>query len=158
MINDLTKTVFGSNLHKSYTLADVLSKLNKLNLLNSGELAERAISKKSGVKQCSRNTPEIDLESGVQIKHAQTNFVKSSSTNMQKAYIGIKGTRASILAVITEQVTGKQYFLNIPYKARQHLTGNTISICFDEYGNPGASQWWEYEVGSFKELCEMAKC
>lgn len=157
MINDLTKTIFGNNLYKSYTLADVLAELNKMNLINSGELAEQAISKKSGVKQCARNTPEIDLESGIQIKHAQTSFVKNKP-NLQKAYITIKGTRAPILAVITEQVTGKQYFLNIPYKARNHLSGNTISLCFDQYGNPGNSQWWAYEVSSFKDLCELAKC
>jgi hypothetical protein len=157
MVNDLTKTVFGSNLHKSFKLSHVLAELNKLNLLNSGELAERAISMKSGIEQCTRNTPEIDLVSGVQIKHAQTSFSKSNP-KQQKAFISIKGTKAPILAVITERITGAQYFLNIPYKARRHLTGNTISICFDQYGNPGKSQWWEYEVDSFKTLCEMAKC
>lgn len=158
MINDLTKTIFGNGLHKTLTLSDALSLLTEMNLVNLGELAEQAISKKSGVKQCARNTPNIDLVSGVQIKHARTSFVKNNRYGIQKAYISIKGTDAPILAVITEQVTGKQYFLNIPYQARGHLCGNTISICFDQYGNPGQSQWWAYEVGSFKELCEIAKC
>lgn len=157
MINDLTKTVFGNNLDRSFKLSAVLSGLNDLNLLNIGELAEKAISMKSGVEQCTRNTPEIDLLSGAQVKHAQTSFLKNSPWQIQKAYISIKGTTAPILAVVTERVTGKQYFFNIPYQARRHLSGNTISICFDKHGNPGNSQWWAYEVQDFKTLCEMAK-
>lgn len=156
MVNDLTKTVFGRKLNKTYKLADVLSMLDEMNLLQCGELAEQAISKKSGVSQCTKNTPAIDLVTGVQIKHARTHFNKERP-HVQKAYIGIKGTTAPILAVVTEQVTGKQFFLNIPYKARRHLNGNTIAVQFDKDGNPNPSQWWEHKVDSFADLCKLAK-
>lgn len=155
MINALTKTVFGHKLNESFTLADTLKFLSSKGLLNEGELAELAISKKSGIAKCPACTPEIDLVNGIQIKHARSH--PRSSGNGQVAYISIKNTKATIFAVVTESVTGKQYFLHIPYKARQHLCGNTISIPFDNYGGPGNSQWWLHEVGSFDQLCELAK-
>lgn len=155
MINAVTKTVFGSKLNESATLADTLKFLASKGLLNEGELTELAISKKSGIEKCPTGTPEIDLVNGVQIKHARSHARSSGSG--QAAYISIKNTRAPIFAVVTESVTGKQYFLHIPYNARKHLSGNTISIPFDNYGCPGSSQWWIYEVGSFDKLCELAK-
>lgn len=155
MINALTKTVFGSKLNESATLADTLKFLASKGLLNEGELTELAISKKSGIAKCPTNTPQIDLINGIQIKHARSHFVKNKTH--QTAYITIRGTKAPIFAVVTESITGKQYFLHIPYKARQHLCGNTIAITFDNYGWPGRSQWWEYEVETFEKLCELAR-
>lgn len=155
MINALTKTVFGSKLNESATLADTLKFLASKGLLNEGELAELAISKKSGIAKCKTNTPEIDLINGVQIKHARSH--PRSSGNGQVAYITIKNTKAPIFAVVTESVTGRQYYLHIPYKDRKHLSGSAISIPFDNYGSPGNSQWWLNDVGSFENLCELAK-
>lgn len=137
-------------------LSEAIELLKSMNLINIGELAELAISKKSGVKTCDRNTPEIDLVSGKQIKHATTNPVKNRP-NQRKAFISIAGTSAPILAVVTETITSRQYFLYIPFRAYSHLTGNTISVIFDKNGNPGNSQWWRYQVESFEKLCELAK-
>ena len=156
MNNALTKTVFGNKLKQQMTLEEAISFLTIKGLLNEGELAEKAISKKSGIAQCTPGTPAIDLINGIQIKHARSHFLKNNS-RLQKAYISIKGTKAPICAVVTESVTNQQYFLYIPYKDRKHLTGNTISICFDEYGCRGSSQWWLNDVGSFENLCKLAK-
>ena len=153
MNNDLTRAVFGNNLNKTYTLSDVLSSLNKIDLLNIGELAELAISKKSGVKQCEKLTENIDLESGHQIKHARTHLRTSGYWIATVS----RNTTAPILLVVSETKTKKQYFFHIPYSAHRHLSGNTIGISFGQYGRPSSGQWWRYEIKSFDELCEIAK-
>lgn len=153
--NILFETIYGRHLKDSMTLEKAIHLLSSHNLINIGELAELAISKKSGVSLCDRNTPEIDLVSGVQIKHAQTN--PHSNSGRLLAHVSIRGTKAPILAIITERKRNKQYFFHIPYYARAHLCGNTIAIPFDDMGYPGSSQWWSYEVESFEKLCELAK-
>lgn len=152
MINDITKAVFGSNLNKMYKLSDVLAGLDKLNLLDSGEMTEIAISNVSGIKQCAKMTENIDLESGKQIKHAKTYFRKGSWLATVS-----RNTTAPMLVVVTEQHTKKQYFFHIPYSAHSHLTGNTIGISCGPNGVSKNGQWWRYEVSSFSELCELAK-
>lgn len=153
--NVLFESIYGRHLKDTMTLEQAINLLSTHNLINIGELAELAISKKSGVALCEKNAPEVDLVSGKQIKHAQTN--PHSNSGRLLAHISIKGTRAPILAVVTERKRNKQYFFHIPYHARAHLCGNSISIPFDDMGYPGSSQWWEYEVDSFEELCELAK-
>lgn len=153
--NVLFEAIFGDVLQTPMTLAKAIDVLSKHDLINIGELAELAISKKSGVELCVKNTPEVDLVSGVQIKHAQTN--PHSASGRLLAHVSIKGTRAPILAIVTERMRNKQYYFYIPYKARSHLCGNTISIPFTDVGYPGGGQWWNYEVESFEALCELAK-
>ena len=103
---------------------------------------------------CNKNTANIDLVSGVQIKYSTVK--KPASSGYYMAYISIN-TTAPILCVITNPVTKEQYFLYIPYSAFSHLRGNCISICFGKNGSPSPSQWWNYEVDSFDDLCELAK-
>jgi hypothetical protein len=153
MNNELTRAVFGNNLDKTYTLSDVLSSLNKIDLLNIGELAELAISKKSGVKKCIKMTENIDLESGHQIKHARTHLRPSGYWIATVS----RNTTAPILLVVSETKTKKQYFFHIPYTAHSRLSGNTIGISFGRDGWPSSGQWWAYEVKSFSELCKIAK-
>jgi len=155
--NVLIQTIFDKRLTETKTLQEAIDVLFEMNLIDIGELAELAISKKSGIKQCSKNTPGIDLVSGKQIKHARTNPDDLGKVSSLKAYISIKGITAPILAVVTERVTKKQYFFYFPYKSFSMYYGNTFSICFK--GNTGepASGWaWDYEVDSFEKLCAMA--
>ena len=154
MNNALTQTIFGNELHTLMSLQNAIALLISKNLINVGELAEQAISKKSGVAMCSKNTANIDLVSGVQIKYATVK--KSASSEYYRAYISIN-TTAPILCVITNPVLNEQYFLHIPYRAFKHLDGNCINIYFGKDGEPRSSQWWNYEVDSFEELCELAK-
>ena len=153
MINDLTKTVFGGKLHRSYKLADVLKSLDQMGLLNNGELTEIAISQGSGVERCKKLTENIDLVTNKQIKHAKT-YKRPSG---QWIATISRNTTAPMLVVIDEQKTGKQYYLNIPPSAHRHLSGNTISVGFGSDGIPGSSQWWAYEVKDFATLCKLAK-
>lgn len=154
MSNALTQTLFGSELQTQMSLESAINLLLAKDLINVGELAEQAISKKSGVAMCNKNTANIDLVSGVQIKYSTVKMPASSDRYL--AYITIN-TTAPILCVINNPVLNEQYFLHIPYRAFKHLRGNCISIVFGKDGNPGSSIWWHYEVDSFEELCELAK-
>jgi hypothetical protein len=154
MDNALTKTIFGNKLNSQMTLKEAINLLTSHDLINIGELAELAISKKSGVELCTKNTPDIDLVSGKQIKHAMVR--RAASSDYYKAWISIN-TTAPILCVITNPVLKEQYYLHIPYEAFKHLDGNSINISFGKDGHSGSSQWWNYQVDSFETLCELAK-
>lgn len=157
-MNQLYSTLFGQKLSKQFLLKDAIKLLDEMNLINTGELAELAISKKSQVERCSKNYPKIDLVSGVQIKHGLTNPETKGNDGRMRAWISIKGQTSIILAVITERLTGKQYFFRLPRKAYQHCQANTIGIPFDQDGSPCLrNKWWRYQVSSFETLCEMAK-
>lgn len=150
----LLDTVFGKQLDQRMTLKQACELLREQNLLNNGELTERAISKQSGVKLCDPMTPNIDTVTGKQIKYATVK--KSAKSKHYKAYI-TRNTDAPILCVINNPVQNEQYFLHIPYEAHWYLTGSCIALSFGTYGEPGASIWWKYEVDSFEDLCELAK-
>jgi hypothetical protein len=160
MANVLLETVFGKKLKNTYTLEQAFEIFAEHDLIEVGELAEKAISKKSGVDQCDKNTPEIDLVTGVQIKHAQTNPNGNSiiSQNCLKAWFGIKNTSAPILLVVTERLTKQQYFFHIPYSSYKHVNANAISIPFELDGTPRRSNhWWRHEIDTWEQLCELAK-
>jgi hypothetical protein len=153
MDNPLTRTLFGDNLDKQFDFKFVLQCLDELNLINNGELAELAISEKSGVEKCKKMTENIDLVSGVQIKYAKVHPRPSG----QRIATVSRRTTAPILLVVDDTKNKKQYYFNIPYYAHRHLSGNTIGIGFDSRGRPGDSQWFNYRVQTFDELCELAK-
>lgn len=158
MSNILVETLFGNKLKTQMSLRDAINLLTESNLINIGELAELAISKKSGVDKCDKNTPNIDLVTGKQIKHAQTNPDDQGKVSNLRAHISIKGITAPILAVVTERVTNKQYFFYFPYKSFSMYNGNTFSICFNgDTGEPATGWAWKHRVDSFEALCELAK-
>jgi len=156
MINrDLFNAVFGNKLQKIVTLSQAIEVLDELNLINIGELAEQAISIKSKVALCSKNTPEIDLVSGKQIKHGRTNPVTQHAG--LKAFCSIKNHVSTILFVATETHSKKEYYFVFPYSSYAYYNGNTICVPFDWDGLPiRSNKWWNYEVGSFEKLCELA--
>ena len=156
MRDELAEAYFGVDVDKKMTLMEAIVLLRRHNLLNHGELAERAISVQSGVAQCDKNTRNIDLVSGVQIKSAQV--TKSVNSDYYKAHFGIN-TTAPMLCVITNLIEEKQYYLYIPPAAHSHLSGNAINISFGTSGlfEDSTSHWWGHKVDTFKELCELAK-
>jgi hypothetical protein len=153
---NMFETVFGNKLNQQFTLSDAISLLDDLDLINIGELAEQAISIGSNIQRCSKNTPEIDLISGVQIKHGRTN--PDTQHNGLKAWCSIKNHKSTILFVATERRTAKEYYFVFPYSSYKKQCGNTVGIPFDYNGDPiRSNHWWAYEVDSFKELCKLAK-
>lgn len=164
MVNDLTKTVFGKDLHKTVTIAEAISLFHTMSLFSIGELAERAISKKSKIAQCGKNNPNSDLVNGLEIKHGMTHPENPKGKTLT-AYLSKDGKTSHMLGVVTEQVTGKQYFFSIPYSAYKKADANTLAIPFELDGTPRRvpkavrylPNWWNYEVKSFNELCKIAK-
>ena len=116
MINkDLFTAVFGDTLSNRMTLAQAIEILDERNLIDIGELAEQAISIKSNIALCSKNTPEIDLVSGKQIKHGRTN--PATQNTGLKAFCTIKNHTSTILFVATEIHTKKEYYFVFPYSS-----------------------------------------
>lgn len=157
-MSQLYSTIFGSDLDKSFKLSEAIKILEARNLINVGEVAEQAISIGSGVELCSKNTPEIDLVSGKQIKRGLTNPDTQWHKGTLQAFCSIRNHTSTILFVATERLTNKEYYFVFPYDAYKWQNGNTISIPFWLSGSPKRSnKWWAYEVKSFAELCELAK-
>lgn len=165
MVNDLTKTIFGKDLHKPMTLAEAITMLHGKSLFAIGELAERAISKKSKVAQCGKNNPNADLINGLEIKHGMTHPENPKGKTLT-AYLSKERKTSHMLGVVTEQVTGKVYYFSIPYDAYKKADANTLSIPFELDGTPRRTpkrarylpNWWDFEVASFNKLCNIAKC
>jgi hypothetical protein len=164
MDNELTRTVFGDQLGIQFTLAEAINLIHANGLLNIGELAEKAISCKSQLTQAPRCQEGFDFinKNGtpIEVKHGQTH--KKSNSTQRVAYISKKNKEAHMLAIVTEAVTGKQYYFSIPYHAYKYKDGNAFDITFTESGAPityrprSQYNWWNYEVKSFAELCEIA--
>lgn len=157
-MSQLYKTIFGRQLGQRFTLMSAIRLLESKNLIDAGELAEQAISKKSKIERCAKNFPEIDLVSGKQIKHARTNPERINSAGNMAAYISIKNHRSTILAVVTERKTNMEYYFAFPYLTYRRMKANTIGIPFYGDGSPYVkNKWWQYQVSSFSKLCEMAR-
>lgn len=153
MRNQVTETVFGNLLDQQFTLAAALKLLDSRGLLALGELTEMAVSEGSGVDRCVKMTANIDLPTGWQIKYAKSYKQKHGS------YVATisRNSTAPILAVIDEQCTGKQYYMHIPYKAHEHLSGNTIGVNFGSDGCNLKTTWMPYRVEKFTDLCDLAR-
>jgi hypothetical protein len=159
-MNKLYEVIFEDQLTATMPLSKAIALLEEKRLIDIGELAELSVSKHSGIGRCSKNTPEIDLVSGHQIKHGATSLEKWYVTGKRKlgAYISIKGHTRTILAVITENLTQKQYYFVFPYESYRRKAGNTIRVPFEHDGRPKRdNQWWSHEVPSFEYMCEIAK-
>jgi hypothetical protein len=142
--------VFDKKLDEKMTLRECIELLNKLDLINIGEMAEKAVSIKSNIPQCKKNSPDIDLVSGVQIKAAR---VTTASKGHRVAYISIKKVKAPVLALIVDFDLNREYYYYFPYDSFKYLKGNTISL---SVGN-NKSQWNVYGISSFEKLCSFAK-
>jgi hypothetical protein len=155
MSNTLLRAVFGEQLNETYTLGDAYNIFAEKNLVDPGEIAELAISITSGIAQCVKNAPNIDLVTGVQIKHARTN--PKSFDGRLNAWYSTNST-APILLVVTERLTQKQYYFYIRPEDRAHIKANAISIVFYKDGTPRKDNyWWNHEVPTYEDLCELAK-
>jgi hypothetical protein len=161
MVNELTLSVFGEeSLKKQYSLSKILSILNDFNLINIGELAERAVANKAKTTQVSRCNQGFDLANGWEIKHGQTNPQKNS--NQRRAYIsGFKNKTADLRTIITEKLTGKLYFFKIPYSSYSKVQAESLAVQFFSDGRPSRTRRhsscynvWDYEIKSFEALCK----
>ena len=149
----MVENLLGAQADEAVTLAEAFKVLLAMNLINIGEAGEQTISNASGVRRCARNTAKIDLVSGVQIKTAQT----YPDNGKLQAYFAPGNTRAPILLMVVERLTGKEYFFHFRHKDYKHRIGSSICIPFESDGSPRESNyWWDHEI-TFSELCRLAK-
>ena len=152
----LYNTIFGSDLDNKLTLGQAIKLLEGRGLIDIGEVAEQAISIGSNVALCRKNTPNIDVVSGKQIKHGKTN--PATQHTGLKAFCSLKNHTSTILFVATETCTQKEYYFVFPYSSYRGYYGNTLCVPFTWDGAPCRSNhWWDHEVASFEELCKAAK-
>ena len=145
--------LLGSQAEKKVTLADAFKTLLDMDLINIGEVGEQTISNASGIERCPRNTAKIDLVSGVQIKTAQTYPDRS----LLHAYFAPGNTKAPILLMVLERLTGKEYFFFFKYRDYKNRFWSSICLPFESDGAPKRSNyWWDHEI-TFSELCKLAK-
>ena len=110
-MNFMVENLLGTQATDKVTLAEAFKILLDMDLINIGEAGEQTISNASGVDRCLRNTAEIDLVSGVQIKTAQT----YPDNDKLQAYFAPGRTQAPILLMVVERLTGKEYFFSFKY-------------------------------------------
>lgn len=133
-----------------YTLEQAFLKFRNARLIAEGEFCERATSILTGIAQCRRNKESVDLENGVQLKHATTNYQTQSYTGQLKGHVSINKTRADrkdIYVVVTETVTNDEYFFRFRYQDYCHMLANSLCIPFSLTGKPKRNNhWWGYEM------------
>lgn len=157
----LASVVFGERYTNGFET--IFNELRDCNLINIGELFELAVSRYSGIPMCPRNTPNIDIVTNYQLKHAQT-YPEQLLKDKMYAYLSVEKTTAPILAGVHERLTNKMYFFHFPPEAYTYIRANTIKIPFTNYGAPiyvptknTGINWWSYKLNTFDELCNIAK-
>ena len=150
-MNVLFDTLFDQHQHRTYTIKEAFDIFHAHSIIAHGELAEQAISKATGIEQCPKNTPGIDLVNGLQIKHALTNYETQAYQGRLKGHISKRNHTETIMAVVTETVTDCQYYFEFPYESYRHHKGNSFAIPFDLDGTPRRDNpWWRYEIPSWE--------
>jgi len=149
----IAEHILGTKAKNNVTLVEAFNLLLGMNLINIGEAGEQTISNASGVARCPRNTAKIDLISGVQVKTAQTYPDKGKL----QAYFAPGNTKAPILFIVLERLTGKEYFFRFSYRHYKEQIGSSICIPFEADGTPRrTNHWWDHEI-SFDDICKIAK-
>ena len=151
-MNFMIEHLLGSKAQETTTFEQAFKTLLNMGLINIGEAGEQTISNASGVARCPRNTAKIDLDSGIQVKTAQTYPDKGKL----QAYFAPGNTKAPILWMVVERLTGKEYFFFFRHRDYKDRIGSSICVPFDIDGSPRRdNHWWEHEI-SFSELCQLA--
>jgi hypothetical protein len=119
-----------------FTLEEAIAFLWKDNVINVGELAERAIVRNSkNLKQNSRGLKGSDFSDKSDSKYVTVSYYKNSayaSINRIQHKIGM------LRVMIHEPKNNKNYFFRIPYKvyAPYRTENNSLKVYFDTKGNP----------------------
>jgi hypothetical protein len=136
--------------NKVMTFNEALEIMWDKNLLQTGEIAERGLVKKSKgrLKQNSRNKKSSDFNDGSELKYIT---VRSDSAHCSRAQIGgLKGKTGLLRVMIFEPITKKNYFFRVPHKIYSTIT--SPKVYFDTAGNPRSPtrkdanfDMWQYQ-------------
>ena len=126
--------------NKKLTFNDAIELLWSHNLINVGELAERAIVNKSKLKQHTRNKKGSDFDDNSDSKYVTVSYYQRKSGPLQ-AYAcigGIKNKVGALRVMVYEPKTGKNYFFLIPHRIYKPYIGknDSLKIYFDTNGKP----------------------
>jgi len=143
----------GEDHSKPYTLQEAAEFFWGRKLIDKGEFAEQAISKKANIEQNAPNTMGSDLVDGSEIKYSEVYYDKRTT---YATISGIKNKTGTIRAWIYEQNTESNYYFLIPYKVYSTYFTNgkksTMKIWFNKDGTPRRPKnhtnpdLWDYEV------------
>ena len=163
LVNDHTIALFGQEmLRKRMSVGKFLRLLDNMELIDIGELAERAKAKTSGVALCKKNTKGIDTVNGVQIKSVKSR--PEPNVTGIRASVSPQSSRGPLAITVTETITDKQWYFWIPL--REAHKANCIKITFNADGTPRRGKgrcdsylpdWWNFKVEDYKTLCKLIK-
>jgi hypothetical protein len=118
-----------------FTLEEAIEFLWKRDLINVGELAEIALSKKGNLKKASRGNKGYDFDDKSDSKYVTVcHYAKGSYANIS----GIQNKIGTLRVMAHEPLTNKNYYFKVPYRVYEPYTGanDSIKIWFDSCGNP----------------------
>lgn len=117
-------------------------------------LLEKAIEVCGGIARY--HTDGMDFEDWSDAKKATTQaLVEKRKTPRRRATIQNLKTKVGTLRIlVTETMTGLNYYFVIPHEAYSHL--KKINIYFGEHGQPLNGKWFKFRVKTFDEL--SARC
>jgi len=123
--------------NKFLTLNDALKFLWQQDLINVGELAEKAIVKKSKKKleKNKKNAKGSDFKDKSDSKYSTVFYDKSTN---YATVSGLKNKTGKLRVMVYEPKTQKNYFFIIPHKvyAPYQHTGDSLKIYFTKDGQP----------------------
>ena len=136
MNHELINMVFTKQqLKKSMTLTEALFFFHENNLLNVGELTERAIVKQGKLTQQSKNFKGSDfIEDNSDSKYVQVRYYKTAYATVA----GFQNKIGTLRVLCYEPKQNKNYYFLIPYDVYEPYTfaNDSLKIYFDHAGNP----------------------
>jgi hypothetical protein len=151
MNQKLIDMVFSKQLqNKTMTFNDALKIMWEKKLLQTGEIAEQAVVKKSKglLKQNTRNKKSSDFSDNSELKYSTVQY---NSANCGRAQItGLRNKTGLLRVIVFEPITKKNYYFKVPHKVYNTVT--SPKIYFDSNGGPRTPtrrdanfNMWEYE-------------
>ena len=134
-----------------FTLEEAIEFLWERNLINVGELAEKAIVRNSDLTQNKRNTRGSDFCDKSDSKYTSVYHGPGASYAPGS---GIQNKGGALRILVHEPKTDKNYFFVVPYQVYKAYTNanDSIKIWFDSDGNPRnpkrniRENLWKYKV------------
>jgi hypothetical protein len=137
MNKKLVSMVYSNYYRKElFTLEEAIEFLWKDNVINVGELAERALVKKNKkLKQNSRGQKGSDFNDDSDSKYSTVCYYDGTA---YATIAGIKNKIGMLRVMVHEPKTNKNYFFRIPHKVYAPYVGknDSLKVWFDKEGNP----------------------
>lgn len=152
MNQELVKMAFSRHYRTDYfTLEEAIEFLWKRDLINVGELAEMALSKKGKLKKATKCNKGYDFDDKSDSKYVTVcHYSKGSYATIG----GIRHKIGTLRVMAYEPKTNTNYYFKVPYEVYKPYTtaDDSLKIWFDGQGNPRNPKrntrnynLWDYE-------------